>query len=190
MLWAACLGDLRSEWREFDHVLCFKSEHSWHEHCTLLVVVLLLVLSVTGTGDMHLVRYTGSTKSTVRGSLLYIWYTRLEVLAVVAQTVLVLLESVELALVWCTRSSGGTGTGLILAVHWFWHWRRGKRRQVLERQISAWEQVGNKQTWWEHGTTWEPRRSFIQLFFATIKNLGTKEEFFSTLVRAAWNVTT
>ena len=48
----------------------------------------------------------------------------------------------------------------------------------LERQISAWEQVGNKQTWWEHGTTWEPRRSFIQLFFATIKNLGTKEEFF------------
>ena len=40
------MGDLRSEWREFDHVLCFKSEHSWHEHCTLLVVVLLLVLVI------------------------------------------------------------------------------------------------------------------------------------------------
>ena len=35
----------RQWWREFDHVFCFKSEHSWHAR-TVLVVVLLLVLVV------------------------------------------------------------------------------------------------------------------------------------------------
>ena len=113
-----------------------------------------------------------------------------------AQTVLVLLESVELALVCCT-STRSTGTGLILAVHWCWHWF-DILEVVVVLALAAWEETaGAREANLCLGTSWEQadlmgtwnnlgtKEELYSTFFATLKKLRSKEELFSTKVRAA-----